>query len=204
MLYLKRKEGYTAPSTLGCRRPLLRAPPAPFPSEPPIPLAFPRGPSRPRDAAPMARCASSASATQSCTDSRCTLRLHVYSHKNTTTDPRRTSSDSRERDRPQRQSEVSAGSIHSQLHHKLLRKKYGVPHFCLELLSANTFCKKMATHLTCRNLGEEQARQLITLYIISNNAVLGGYPRMCLGILITLRRLYFAGCFSRYRLIYSL
>ena len=47
------------------------APPAPFPSEPPIPLAFPRGPSRPRDAAPMARCASSASATQSCTGSRC-------------------------------------------------------------------------------------------------------------------------------------
>ena len=35
------------------------APPAPFPLEPPIPLAPPRGPSRSRDAAPMARCASS-------------------------------------------------------------------------------------------------------------------------------------------------
>ena len=40
-------------------------------------------------------------------------RQSACSHKNTTTNPRRTSSDSRERDRPQRQSEVSAAPVHA-------------------------------------------------------------------------------------------
>ena len=58
------KEGYTTPSTLGAGA-LLGAPRS-LPLRAPHPTSTPRGPSRPRDAAPMARWASSASAVQSC------------------------------------------------------------------------------------------------------------------------------------------